>query len=286
MGCWGMGIAQSDEFCEVYEQFMESYDEGKPVQEITQKILDDYHKEFPHDDGIMHDVYFALAKAEWMCCALSSVVLDKVKDIIDSGSNLLFYSELGAKESDLKIRKKNLDKFWTMLQTPRATPRQRKPKPKYVAVEAKKGMVFWYRSKGTVYGALILDVLGKNSILVALSDALESVPKSVETVLNANVYTASWFGALLPPKRVHEIGMIDISGNYNGRAGMYHTDEVHFCENFGMDYQWDHERCALKCHDMKMRDLLNSENLPASFRNQDRLNTILQSKGRIIWIMG
>ena len=25
MGCWGMGMAQSDEFCKIYDKFMDSY---------------------------------------------------------------------------------------------------------------------------------------------------------------------------------------------------------------------------------------------------------------------
>lgn len=29
MGCWGMGLTQSDEFCNVYDQFMEEYDHTK-----------------------------------------------------------------------------------------------------------------------------------------------------------------------------------------------------------------------------------------------------------------
>ena len=39
MGCWGMGITQSDEYCEIYERFMEEYDEGKPLLYIKQDIL-------------------------------------------------------------------------------------------------------------------------------------------------------------------------------------------------------------------------------------------------------
>ena len=42
MGCWGMGITQSDEFCEVYDRFLEEYDQGKTVVEITEKILSEY----------------------------------------------------------------------------------------------------------------------------------------------------------------------------------------------------------------------------------------------------
>ena len=126
MGCWGMGLAQTDEFCEVYDNFMEEYDEGKPVAEITAEILAKYHEEFDDDDGIMHDIYFALAKAEWMCKEQSEAILARVKEIIETKANIEFYRELETTESDLKIRQRNLEKFWNMLQTPREKARKRK----------------------------------------------------------------------------------------------------------------------------------------------------------------
>ncbi|MBQ4562958.1 MAG: hypothetical protein IJA58_00595 [Lachnospiraceae bacterium] len=82
MGCWGMGLTQSDEFCEIYDKFMEEYNEGEEVEKITAKILAEYHEEFDDNDGVMHDVYFALAKAEWMCCAQSKSILNRVEQII------------------------------------------------------------------------------------------------------------------------------------------------------------------------------------------------------------
>lgn len=121
-----MGMAQTDEFCEIYDNFMEEYDQGKPVAEITASILAKYHAEFDDDDGIMHDVYFALAKAEWMCREQSESILARVKEIIETKANIEFYRELEATESDLKIRQRNLEKFWTMLETPREKPRKRK----------------------------------------------------------------------------------------------------------------------------------------------------------------
>ena len=130
MGCWGMGLNQSDEYCEVYEIFMQSYDKGMAVAEIRQEILSQYLKEFEKDDPILHDVYFALAKAGWMCCDQSSELMDRVKTIIDSGANLEFYRELGADDRDLALRQKKLDTFWASLQTPRAKPRKRHPAPK------------------------------------------------------------------------------------------------------------------------------------------------------------
>lgn len=126
MGCWGMGMAQSDEFCENYDNFMEEYDNGKAVAEITAGILAKYHAEFDDDDGVMHDVYFALAKAEWMCCEQSELVMNRVKEIIESGANIEFFRELEASEKDLIVRQRNLEKFLTMIQTPREKPRKRK----------------------------------------------------------------------------------------------------------------------------------------------------------------
>ena len=63
MGCLGMGVTQSNEFCEVYDRFMASYNQGKCAADIRNEILDQYHAEFDDEDGVMHDVYFALAKA-------------------------------------------------------------------------------------------------------------------------------------------------------------------------------------------------------------------------------
>lgn len=129
MGVWGMGMTQSDEFCEVYENFMEQYNKGLEAADITAAILSQYHEEFDESDGVWHDVYFALAKAEWMCCAQSEQILSKVKNIIETEGNIAFYRELGATESDLKKRRRNLEKFWTTLQTPRAKPKRREKEP-------------------------------------------------------------------------------------------------------------------------------------------------------------
>ena len=63
MGCWGMGMTQSDQFMETYEAFMDEYNEGAAVPNITKKILEQYLKEFSADDPILHDVWFGLYDA-------------------------------------------------------------------------------------------------------------------------------------------------------------------------------------------------------------------------------
>ena len=98
MGCWGMGMTQSDEFCEIYNRFMEEYDKGEEICEIKKAILSEYLEQFEEKDGVLHDVYFAIAKAEWMCGALSEEMLARVKEIVEKGENLVFYKELGASD--------------------------------------------------------------------------------------------------------------------------------------------------------------------------------------------
>lgn len=133
MSYWGMGITQNDEYCEVYELFMEEYDKGKPVAEITNDILIEYESEFSANDGILHDVYFALGKAEWMCGGVSEIVIQQITKIIESGDNISFLKQFGATESDLKARKKNLNKFLKTLSVPRGKTRNRKiPEEKYI----------------------------------------------------------------------------------------------------------------------------------------------------------
>ena len=46
MNAWGTGITQSDEYGEVYDRFMEEYDEGKPVEDIVNDILEEYLDQF------------------------------------------------------------------------------------------------------------------------------------------------------------------------------------------------------------------------------------------------
>lgn len=157
MGCWGMGLTQSDEYCEIYERFVEEYDEGKPVADITKDILEDYLDEFEEDDGVLHDVYFALGKAEWMCGGISHAIFNRISEIIKNDENIIFLRELEATESDLKIRKKNLEKFLNGLSVPREKARRRKiPESKYVPCEKvtypalpkiKIGDVFAYKYK-------------------------------------------------------------------------------------------------------------------------------------------
>lgn len=269
MGCWGMGIAQSDEFCEVYERFMEKYNEGMEVSEITSAILAGYHKEFDDEDGILHDVYFALAKAEWMCCSQSPEILARVRTIIESGANIEFLRELEADEPDLKARRKNLDKFILTLNIPREKPKRRTPPPKkrtFQYMQLEKGDVFCYKSKNVLYGGIILEKI-RGCCLVALTEALPAVPKEPEEVLCAPAFTAAWTNELLPESRMKRLGSVGVEGHYNGRAGWYMGEKGDFLlgsiGGFINNKVWSHEMNKGLYPGFALWDLLKPENIPA-----------------------
>ncbi len=286
MGVWGMGITQSDSFCEVYDAFMERYNEGESTAAITADIVAAYRKDFDDGDPILHDVFFALAKAEWMCAAQSAPLVEKVTQIITSGANLAFYSQLGASAADLKLRQRSLEKFLEKLQTPRPSAKKRTPAPKNQTATAEKGLVFWYRSQNSVYGALVLDIVKRDWILLALSQPLCSVPQSADEVLAAPAYTVVWATALLPSNRTHRLGTVAVHGSCNGRGGLLINDHLTFCENLISDAVWAHEKRCIPFCATPIAHLLQAENVPASFANQERLDWLIQKKMRAMVITG
>ena len=49
------------------------------------------------------------------------------------------------------------------------------------------------------------------------------------------------------------------------------SENVEYCENNGYDRHWEHSRCSLEFPDMKVKDLLIVENVPASFKYPEAL---------------
>lgn len=134
MGNWGVGISQSDTYCETYERFIEEYDKGKPVFQITQDILAEWLEEFEEDDEILHDVFFALGKAEWLCGGISEFTFNRINEIIKSEKDIDYWKELSATPSDLRQRQKALDAFLNSISTPKCTAKKRKIfEDKYIA---------------------------------------------------------------------------------------------------------------------------------------------------------
>lgn len=87
MGTWGTGISSNDTFEDIYSEFVELYNQGLDVKEITKTILQN-NKELQSDYEDKNSFWFAIAKAQWECGSLDDDVFEKVKSIILSRQDL------------------------------------------------------------------------------------------------------------------------------------------------------------------------------------------------------
>ena len=199
---------------------MEKYDAGETVEAITDEILNGYLSEFDAGDGVLHDVYFALAKCQWMCGALSDAVMNTVKDIILNGKNLEVLKELEADDRFLRNRKKNLDKFLLSLETPRNNPRKRKlPSKERPLPPANVGDVFSYKGEVGLRIVVILDYWDNTRwcegyFCCILDKEYQDIPDMKELALEKigpiGMYDAK---AFLPASKIRLIGRLSIPPN-------------------------------------------------------------------------
>ena len=220
MSYWGMGIAHSDQFCEVYENFMQEYDKGKEVKDISKNILSQYLDLFDINDGVLHDVYFGLAKAEWICCEQSQEVLNKVRYIIENNLNISFLRELEVDENDLKLRKRNLLNFLKMLETPRSNPRKRKiKKRKFPPLE--NGDCFAYKTES---GYRIGVVIEKRDDVIYTCILRGDYPSFDINFMDEVIAGIAGFGIkdFLPESKIQKIGSVKIYECINDMAPRIH----------------------------------------------------------------
>lgn len=259
MAFWGMDLNQSDEFCEIYDEYMDLYDIGLEPAEITQQILYKYSPKV-----IPHNVLFAIAKAEWTLGICSEEVYSRVNEIIDNGENIVYYRSLCFSQQEIKERNENLLKFQKLLQTAPKVPRKRRISAHNKIKRLPKGTVSYYKCDDGYYGFVVLDAVYEGRLL-AVTEKISTAPQSTEDVLNSPVLTAIWLLLRNPPKGNHDIGTIESKGSYNGRAGVFLCKPVSFGINFSFFLDECHQRGLLHFTKNKIRDLLDEDNVPIKF---------------------
>lgn len=128
MGTWNTKIKGNDVFLDIYQNFLDLYNQGKNPIDISRKIRDDFAEMF-NDYEDKNNSLFGLALAQWETKSLDPIVYKKIKEVIETGNDLQIWKELGADNKTLEKRKKELDKFLTQISTEREKP-VRRVKPK------------------------------------------------------------------------------------------------------------------------------------------------------------
>lgn len=230
MGTWGTAIKSNDTSADTYADFFDLYNEGKEPTEIKKKLI----SENPNGTN---DFWFALALALWETKSLPNDILEKVRKIIESESDLKLWRELDASESDIKKRKIVLKKFLTKLESEKAKPKARKRISKKEPIFKKGTCLTFKLSNGNYGGGIVLESdfeTGFGYNLIVSTRINQQKKPTISNFKNCKVLVASfghwkneskvtWYSPKFFKKEYSElfekIGEIPIELNYTPNGG-------------------------------------------------------------------
>ena len=102
MGAWGTAISSNDTYADIYGEFFDLYNDGQSVEDISKKLITDNQETINEPDD-SNNFWFALAKAQWECKQLDNDILERVKQIIETGnkgSKKLLFKDNGNRLTD------------------------------------------------------------------------------------------------------------------------------------------------------------------------------------------
>jgi hypothetical protein len=158
MGAWGTAISSNDTYADIYGGFFDLYNDGFDVAEISKRLIAE-NQETINDKDDCNNFWFALAKAQWECKQLDKEIFNRVKKVVETGSDLEVWRQLDADEKDINKRKVVLDKFLADLQTERPKAKSRKKKIIRQPVFDKGDCLTFKLGNGNYGGAVVLEAI-------------------------------------------------------------------------------------------------------------------------------
>lgn len=150
MGTWGTAIKSNDTSADTYAEFFDLYNEGKEPNEIKNTLI----SENPNGTN---DFWFALALALWETKSLTNEIFDKVREIIESESDLKLWKELDASDLDIKKRKTVLNNFLKKIESEKIKPKPRKRIVKKDPIFKKGSCLTFKLENGNFGGCIVLE---------------------------------------------------------------------------------------------------------------------------------
>ncbi len=129
MGVWNTEIKGNDSTLDIYSNFFEKYNNGRNQVWVSNEIKTEFADYFS-DSNDRNNSLFGLALAQWETKSLEPEILKQVKEIIDSGTDLKLWKELGADEKTIKKRKTELQNFLKLISTEKLKAKRR-VRPKF-----------------------------------------------------------------------------------------------------------------------------------------------------------
>lgn len=242
MGTWGTGISSNDTYADVYDEFFELYDAGLSAKKIAERLIASNQEMISGPDS-SNDFWFALAKAQWECKELDPDIFDRVRTIIQTGTDLEVWRRQGADEKSIAKRKIVLAKFLAQLQTERPKAKSRKKKVIRQPVFEKGDCLTFKLSNGNFGGAVVLEAIKDTEYgynLIATTRINQPKKPKVKDFENAEVLTMTfddwnekpciqWYLPVRHKKSSHLIETVDnikvdIDYNPNKSLNVYMAD--------------------------------------------------------------
>ncbi len=156
MGTWGTGISSNDIYEDINYRFFELYNQGMEVSAITEKLIKE-NKELIDSYEDQNNFWITIAKSQWECKALDPKIYNRIKDIVESESDIKLWKKLDASKSDLIKRRKTLDNFLEKLSTQKKNARKRKGEKSKKAIFEKGDCLTFKLSDGDFCGVFVLE---------------------------------------------------------------------------------------------------------------------------------
>ena len=194
MGAWGTAISSNDTYADIYGEFFDLYNDGQSVEDISKKLIADNQETINEPDD-SNNFWFALAKAQWEGKQLDTEILERVKEIIQTGSDLEVWRRLDADEKDIKKRKVVLDKFLADLQAEKHRAKSRKKKVIKQPPFEKGDCLTFKLANGNYGGAVVLEAIKDTEyghILIATTRINQPTKPTKTDFENAEVLIANY----------------------------------------------------------------------------------------------
>ncbi|WP_405604071.1 hypothetical protein [Polaribacter sp. Asnod1-A03] len=129
MGVWNTEIKGNDTTLDIYSNFFDKYNNGGNQVWVSNEIKTEFEDYFSDLDD-RNNSLFGLALAQWETKSLEPEIYKTVKEIIENGTDLELWKELGADQKTLNDRKSELENFLKLISTekPKA---KRRVRPKF-----------------------------------------------------------------------------------------------------------------------------------------------------------
>ena len=267
----GVKIIDGDLAYDVYNKFIDMFDNGATLETLNEEYTED-KKDFASDEEDYEICITVYALAFWEIGKLTVEILKDVDEVIAQKATVKGWAlEVGDKQS--KKRQKELDKFREKISIPKVKPRKSKNYKKITDFLLKQGDILVFQSADETYSlTVVIDISEEKGkcyyTFCRTTNKLDYIPENIENIdfigfrYGINLTPSLWGLELEHVKlkkyldKFQHIGNVNIKGE---RSYCCVSDYDEFCVKFPLSEQ-ETTNCnymGRRIYKFNVKDLLN-----------------------------